>query len=99
MQVLEIELENIPAQKFNVMLENKSCDLCIYQRGGYVFADMDVAGEPLFRGAICLTNQKINQYKSRKFDGILMFEDLQGEGGTPNYEEFGTRYILEYVNV
>lgn len=79
------------------MLGGKSCTLYIYQRGNYVFMDMDVNAEPLWRGMKCLTGELVNQYKSNKFDGYLFFEDLRNEGGIPNYKEFGIRYVLRYV--
>lgn len=92
-----IPLEAIPNQKFNIVLENQNCTIKVYQRGDYLFADLWVDNVLVREGMICLVDTSLLSYPVNGFAGVLYWVDMAGMGGTPNYAQLGSRYLLCYA--
>lgn len=92
-----IPLESIPNQSFNIVLNDQSCIIHLYQRGDYMYIDVTANGEAIRQGAICLVDVDLLNYPLLGFTGVLFFSDLLGKYGTPNYKELGSRYVLFYM--
>lgn len=92
-----IQLENIPNQSFNTVLNRQNCIIHLYQRGDYMYLDLTVNKVPICQGRICLVNRNILAYRNINFTGYLFFTDITGQYGVPNYKDLNTRYILSYA--
>lgn len=94
--MIKIPLKAIPNQQMQIVLNDQSCTIHVYQRGDYLYLDLTCDGVAIRRGAICLPGVNIPLYKSADFSGMIFFADLLNGGGTPNWQELGSRYILCY---
>lgn len=94
----KITLRQIPAQRLNVVLNSQNCTIKIYTKGEYCYCDLAVDGKDIRNGAICLVNTDLLAIPTPDFVGNLFFVDLKRKGATPNYAEFGTRFILVYTD-
>jgi len=93
----QIPLRPIPAQRLQVVLDDQNCTLALYDRGGRLYADLDVGNVSVFRGAICRYGADIVQSPTLRFSGSLHFYDTQGTK-EPDYEGLGSRFILLYLS-
>lgn len=94
--MLKIPTKNIPNQRFTVVLNKQNCTIHLYQRGDYLYMDLNVNRVEIRRGAICLPGISVPAYESPNFNGILFFVDMSGRNGIPNYSELNSRFILFY---
>lgn len=92
-----IPLSAIPDQKFSVTLGGQICQIRLYWRYGWLFADIDVGTDIVCRGAICMSSQWLIQQPKVNFSGNLMFVDTDGHNSQIELEKIGTRYKLVYV--
>lgn len=95
--MMQIPLQAVPAQRFQVVLDDQNCTLALYDRGGRLYADLDVDSDAVFRGAICRYGADIVQSSTLRFSGSLHFYDTQGTHD-PKYEGLGSRFILLYLS-
>ena len=97
--MLEIPLNNVPNQQFNVVLNEQDCTIHLYQRNTRLYMDLFLDGEALRYGAVCLPHIDIVA-QPYPFNGMLMFVDALSEPAKqmpPQYAELGTRYQLFYL--
>lgn len=92
-----IPLAAIPAETFQIVLDDQQCRITLYQRGRRMYLDLDVGDEAVCRGAICQNRASIVQSPTRLFSGTLHFWDTLGDE-PPQYDRLGTRFLLLYVS-
>lgn len=92
-----IPLQAIPNQRFNIVLGDQNCTLHIYQRGEYMYLDLFVDKKVIRQGVICLVNVNLLNYPAPGFSGYLFLADSSDAGGTPVYNQLGSRYTLFYM--
>lgn len=91
-----IPTQAIPNQRFQIVLGGQNCIIHLYQRGKFMYMDLNCNGNDIRRGAICLTSVDLVQYPTPNFDGLLFFTDIKNHDHEPVYNELGTRYFLCY---
>lgn len=74
-----IPLAAIPAETFQIVLDDQQCRITLYQRGRRMYLDLDVGDEAVCRGAICQNRASIVQSPTRLFSGTLHFWDTLGD--------------------
>lgn len=92
-----IPISAIPAQRFQVVLNNQNCTITIKKRGKYCYLSLMCNGSVVIENTICLIGNNLVPYKTSLFVGSLTFIDTNGYFDIPKYEEFGTRYKLVYI--
>lgn len=88
-----IPLVRVPAQRFDVRVGDKNCTISLMQKDQGLFIDLLLEGKPLIYGKLCQNRTPIVRYPYLKFPGDLYFVDTQSNAD-PNYQGFGTRWIL-----
>lgn len=91
-----IPLSPIPAQTFQIVLDDQQCRIKLCQRGRRMYLDLGVGDEAVCRGAICQNRASVVQSPTRLFSGTLHFWDTLGDE-PPRYDLLGTRFLLLYV--
>lgn len=92
-----INLRNIPAQRFNIVLDGLNCTIKLYQRGQRLYMDLETTDKVIFTGNVCLFVAKINQSPDPDFTGSFFFIDMQGQQA-PQYEGLNSRWYLVYFS-
>ena len=92
-----IPLSNIPAQRFQCVLNGQNCTITIKKRGLHCYFSLTANGNVVTQNTICLCGNNLVPYRSQYFDGSIFFIDMTGHFSTPNYNDFNTRYKLVYV--
>jgi hypothetical protein len=93
--ILEIPLSPKSAQTFSVRLGEYDVLMSLYWRQERLYADIDVAGQALCRGAICEHDADIVGSPSPVFTGSLRFFDTRGTDA-PRWDGLGERWILAW---
>jgi hypothetical protein len=97
--MLIIPLQAVPNQTVNVVLNNQSCVINIYQKFWGMFLDLYVNGSLVIGGVICLTGHLCVISAYLGFVGDLMWADTQsGLPTDPVFTGVGTRYQLQYLS-
>ena len=91
-----IPLSPIPAQTFQIVLDDQQCHITLYQRGRRMYLDLEADNETVCQGAICQNRASIVPFPTLNFSGSLHFWDTLGDE-PPQYEQLGTRFLLLYV--
>lgn len=94
MQIIKISA--IPAQSFNVVLEQQNCTINIYQKSTGLYLDLLLGKKKIITGSLCRDRVKIIKGKHKGFVGDLTFVDKEG-ATDPEYSKLGTRYFLAYI--
>lgn len=92
-----INLHNIPAQRFNIVLDGLNCTIKLYQRGQRLYMDLETTDKVVFSGAVCLHVAMINQSPDPDFTGSLHFIDIKGRQA-PQYDGLNSRWYLVYFS-
>ena len=92
-----IPVQPIPAQTFQIILDGQYCTISIYWRWGRCFMDLSVGETAIFKGALCLHAQAVNQFPSQSFAGTLYFIDMLSQE-PPQWEGLGERWVLAYLS-
>ena len=92
-----IPLSNIPAQRFQCILNNQNCTIVIKYRSGYCYFSLIANGKTVIKNVICLCGNNLVPYRTSKFIGSLFFIDMNKHYSIPRYEEFNQRYRLMYI--
>lgn len=92
-----INLSNIPAQQFNIVLDGLNCAIKLYQRGPRLYMDLATTDKVIFTGAVCLFLSRVNQSPDPDFTGALHFIDTKGYQA-PHYEGLNSRWYLVYFS-
>lgn len=96
-RIVIVPISAIPAQRFQVVLNNQNCTITIKKRGEYCYLSLMCNGNIVTENTICLAGNNLVPYNNQYFIGSLMFIDKSGHYSVPKYELFGTRYKLVYV--
>lgn len=96
-KMLIVAISAIPAQRFQVVLNNQNCVITIKKRGEYCFFSLTANGNKVADNVICLAGNNLVPYNNHNFVGSLFFIDKNGHYEIPKYELFGTRYKLVYA--
>ena len=91
-----VPTQAIPNQRFQVVLNGQNCTIHLYQKGKYMYIDLNCNGTDIRQGAICLPNINLMNYPTPYFNGLLCFADSEGHDQPPYYADLGTRYFLCY---
>lgn len=91
-----VPTQAIPNQRFQVVLGEQNCTIHLYQKGKFMYMDLNCNGTDIRQGAICLPNINLMNYPTPYFNGLLFFIDNTDHGQPPYYAELGTRYLLCY---
>lgn len=97
--MVKIPLQKIPNQKLAIVLGGQNCIIHLYQRGDYMYIDLNVNGVDVRTGGICLVDNDLVGFKTTLWSGILFFVDMQDVGGVPYFEQLNDRYVLFYDEV
>jgi hypothetical protein len=92
----KIPLQQTPAQKLRVKLDDQNCTMSIYYRFGATYMDLYVNNTLVEQGAICRNRASIIKVANSTFTGSLHFLDLLGDND-PDYRLFNSRYVLLFV--
>lgn len=91
-----VPLQAIPSQQLNTQLGGQAITLKVYQKDDEIFCDLWNDSVLIWAGIVCLTDREIKPAKFMNFNGQLIFRDLIGDEN-PDFEGFGSRWILQYV--
>ena len=94
--MVEIPLQQIPAQITKVVLSNQNCQLFIYAKQQGVFVDVAVDDTDIVNCVIARNMVPLVCREYTGFAGNLIFVDNQ-ESSDPLYTGFGDRFSLIYV--
>ena len=99
--MVKIELDKIPNQMFNVLLENTMYKVQLRTIQGLTYMSVWANEEPLFHGQLCSPNIFVNPYNYVGIGGKFMFKCIDDE--YPNYKNYGNAqellfYTAEEVN-
>ena len=94
--MLELSLEQIPNQEFEIILNGQDCKIHLYTRGEYLYFDLYVADTPFFYGAICYDRTRVIPISRDSFNGNFIFVDTLSRSN-PEYSRLNERYILYYL--
>ena len=95
--IVIVPVSAIPAQRFQVVLNNQNCTITIKKRGEYCYLSLMCNGNIVTENTICLAGNNLVPYNNQYFIGSLLFIDKNGYYDIPKFELFGTRYKLVYV--
>lgn len=93
--LLTIPIQAVPAQQFDIVLNQQPCTIKIYQKFNGLYLDLRVKGEPLITGVLCRDRSRIVRSAYLGFVGDLYFVDQQGESD-PQHTGLGERWLLMY---
>lgn len=96
-EMLIVPISAIPAQRFQVVLNNQNCTITIKKRGEHCYFSLVANGYDIADNVICLSGNSLVPYNTTHFVGTLFFIDKNGYYDTPRYEQFNTRFKLCYV--
>ena len=96
-KMMVVPLSAIPAQRFQVVLNNQNCTITIKKRGKYCYLSLMSNGHNVVDNVICRAGNNLVPYNNQHFSGSLFFIDKNGYYDVPHYELFGVRFILCYV--
>lgn len=88
----KIELQNIPNQEFNYVVEDKSFNIQLRTIQGLTFASIFLDGQPLLYSQLCIPNSFINLYRYISVGGKFFFKCVDNE--YPNFQKFGGSHQL-----
>jgi hypothetical protein len=94
--MLVIPLLSVPSQTLQVVLNNQSVTLNIYQRFFGLFMDVYSSTDLIIAGVVCQNANYIVRSLYLGFSGDFSFLDSQG-ANDPYYTGLGTRYQLFYL--
>ena len=92
-----VPISAIPAQQFQVVLNNQNCTITIKKRGEYCYFSLMANGNVVANNIVCLAGNNLVPYNNQYFVGSLFFIDKNGYYDVPKYELFNTRFKLVYV--
>jgi hypothetical protein len=95
--MLQIAIQPIPAQSISAVLGGQNCQINIYQKGQRVFVDLNSNGLDIVTGVLAHDVNPLVCIKYTGFQGNLTFVDTQGNDD-PQYDGFGSRYVLIYIS-
>jgi hypothetical protein len=93
--MLQIQVQPLPSQEFQVVLDGQECVISLYQRMGRLYMDVAAGGVSVVRGAICQHAADVIQTQTRDFAGQLRWYDAGGHS-SPEWRGIGERYFLLY---
>ncbi len=91
-----IELENIPNQIFNVVLNGVDYRIKIRTIQDLTFMSVWQGNTVLFLNQLCTPNEFVNPYKYVSANGKLFFDCIDDE--YPNYRLFGNTQKLYFLD-
>ena len=92
-----VPLSAIPAQRFQVVLNNQNCIITLKKREKFLYFSLNCNGNVVTQNTICGIGNNLVPYNNRYFVGSLFFIDMNGYDVPPTYELLNTRYRLVYV--
>lgn len=93
--MVKIDLDRIPNQMFNIMLENVLYRVQLRTIQGLTYMSVWENNEVLFYSQLCCPNIFVNPYNYVGIGGKFLFSCMDNE--YPNYEKFGnTQELLFY---
>lgn len=95
--MIVIPLSAIPAQRFQVVLNNQNCIITLKKREKFLYFSLACNGNVVTQNTICGIGNNLVPYNNRYFVGSLFFIDMNGYDVPPTYELLNTRYRLIYV--
>lgn len=93
-----VPTQAIPNQRFQIVLAGQNCIIHLYQKGKFMYIDLNCNGRDIRQGAVCLPNISLMNYPTPYFSGVLFFTDNTDHDQPPYYKELGTRFFLCFDN-
>jgi len=94
--MVKIDLEKIPNQMFDVLIDNVMYRVQLRTIQGLTYMSVWANDELLFNSQLCAPNVFVNPYNYVSSGGKFMFSCIDGE--YPNYQNFGnTQELLFYT--
>ena len=95
--MLEIPLQQLPAQSFTVILDEQNVEISLYQRFDRLYMDVTLDESVIAAGCVCLNYIPVIQHET-DFRGALVFADTLGDTA-PQWDGLGDggRYVLFYL--
>lgn len=93
---LLIPVKPVPRQTLQIVLDDQSCVIEIFQMPFGLFVSLSVNGSLIVASVIALNETRIVRSRYLGFLGDLAFQDLQGSSD-PVYTGLGDRYVLNYI--
>lgn len=92
-----IPLAAVASQTLQVQPADQMLSLAVYQKTTGVFVDISLGQQVILRGVIGLDRVRMVRSLYLGITGDLMFVDQSGYTD-PNYEGFGTRFLLYWLS-
>lgn len=89
-----IDLDRIPNQTFNIMLENTNYRVALRSIKGLTYMSVWANGEILFYNQICVPNGYVNPFNYLSQNGKFYFQSDNGD--YPYYTEYGKTVRLYF---
>ena len=95
--MLEIPLQQLPAQSFITILDEQNVEISLYQRYDRLYMDVTLDETQIAAGCVCLNYVPVIQHET-DFRGALIFADTLGDTA-PQWDGLGEngRYVLFYL--
>lgn len=95
--MLEIPIQQLPAQSFITILDEQNVEISLYQRFNRLYMDVSLDENVIASGCVCLNYVSVIQHKTA-FRGALIFADTLGDTA-PQWDGLGDggRYVLFYL--
>jgi hypothetical protein len=95
--MLTVPLAPVPAQDFNVQLDNQNCQMSVYTLTTGLYMDLSLNNVVIATARILLDGARVLQdLQYTAFVGDFIMVDTQGEDD-PEYTGLGTRWQLVYL--
>ena len=93
----QINIQSVPSQQLQVVLDGQNCILLIYVMNQCMLMDISVNGVQVAYATQCKNLVSLVSTSYLGFNGWLVFYDTQGTSD-PIYTGLGERWILLFLN-
>lgn len=95
--MIQIDIQKEPSQIVKVALDLQRVQILIQQKPKGILVDVNLDGEDIVTGVLCLNENPIICREYLGFKGNLFFVDTLGKED-PHYTGLGSRFFLVYLN-
>jgi hypothetical protein len=93
---LLIPIKPVPRQTLQIVLDDQSCVIEIFQMPFGLFVSLSVNDSLIVASVIALNETRVVRSRYLGFLGDLAFQDTQGSSD-PVYTGLGDRFVLNYI--
>ena len=92
----QIPLRSIPAQAVAFSVENQTLNITLRQIHDQQFMSLSCNNETIAENVLVVCRTPLIEVDYKVFKGEFVVVDLYGEHDDPNYEMWGTRWVLVF---